>query len=62
MDVLDRGGDGGTEKLVEILYQPQAKFRVQSVTHCTSSIPGQYGKKDEKKMCLDCVLVHSVTI
>ena len=30
----------GTETLLEIVYQPQAKFRVQSVTHCTSSIPG----------------------
>ena len=31
----------GVEKLVEIVYQPQAKFRVESVTHCTSSIPGR---------------------
>jgi ribosome assembly protein 4 len=38
-EVLERGS-GGTEKLVEIVYQPQARFRVQSVTHCTSSIPG----------------------
>ena len=39
-EALERGS-GGTEKLVEIVYQPQAKFRVQSVTHCTSSIPGR---------------------
>ena len=40
-EVLARGS-GGTEKLVEIVYQPQARFRVQSVTHCTSSIPGRH--------------------
>ncbi|CAI8052658.1 Notchless protein homolog 1 [Geodia barretti] len=38
-EVLERGS-GGTERLVEIVYQPQARFRVQSITHCTSSIPG----------------------
>ena len=36
----------GLEKLVEILYQPQAKFRVQAVTHCTSSIPGGEGGRE----------------
>ena len=36
-------GGGSTEKMLEIVYQPQAKFRVQSVTHCTSSIPGERG-------------------
>ena len=38
-DAVERGR-GGTENMVEIVYQPQTKFRVQSVTHCTSSIPG----------------------
>lgn len=28
------------EKLLEITYQPQARFKVQAVTRCTSSIPG----------------------
>ena len=30
------------EKLLEILYLPQARFRVQAVTRCSSSIPGLY--------------------
>ena len=38
-EVLERG-NCSTERMLEIVYQPQAKFRVQSVTHCTSSIPG----------------------
>jgi len=29
-----------TEKVIEIIYQPQAVFRVRAVTRCTSSIPG----------------------
>ena len=29
-----------TEKVVEIVYQPQAVFRVRAVTRCTSTIPG----------------------
>ncbi|XP_047141942.1 notchless protein homolog 1 isoform X1 [Hydra vulgaris] len=29
-----------TEKIVQILYQPQAVFRVKAVTRCTSTIPG----------------------
>ena len=41
-EVLERASSAGTtEKLLEIVYQPQAKFRVQSVTHCTSSLPGE---------------------
>ena len=40
-ETLERGSES-TERMVEIVYQPQAKFRVQSVTHCTSSIPGKY--------------------
>jgi len=31
-----------TEQVVEIVYQPQAVFKVQSVTRCTSTIPGKY--------------------
>ena len=40
-ETLREGEGEGVEKLVEIVYQPQAKFRVQAVTHCTSSIPGR---------------------
>ncbi|XP_057295137.1 notchless protein homolog 1-like [Hydractinia symbiolongicarpus] len=29
-----------TEKVVEILYQPQAVFKVRAVTRCTSTLPG----------------------
>eukprot|EP00794_Sanderia_malayensis_P014103 gene14103-15576_t len=29
-----------TEKLLEIVYQPQAIFKVRAVTRCTSTIPG----------------------
>ena len=29
-----------TEKIVQIVYQPQAVFRVRSVSRCTSSMPG----------------------
>lgn len=29
-----------TERLIEIQYQPQARFKVQPVTRCTSSMPG----------------------
>lgn len=29
-----------TEKVVQIVYQPQAIFRVRSVNRCTSSMPG----------------------
>lgn len=29
-----------TEQVVEIVYQPQAVFKVRSVTRCTSTIPG----------------------
>lgn len=28
-----------TEKVVEIVYQPQAVFKVRAVTRCTSTIP-----------------------
>ena len=30
-----------TEKAVEIVYQPQAVFKVRAVTRCTSTIPGK---------------------
>ena len=29
-----------SEKVLEIIYQPQAVFRVRAVTRCTSSLPG----------------------
>ena len=31
-----------TEKVVEIIYQPQAIFRVRAVSRCTSTITGMY--------------------
>ena len=34
--------DVQTEKLIEIQYQPQARFKVQPVTRCTSSMPGEF--------------------
>ena len=30
----------GSEAVIDIVYQPQAVFRVRAVTRCTSSIPG----------------------
>ena len=39
-EVVERRS-GNIENMMEIVYQPQAKFRVQSVTHCSSSIPGE---------------------
>lgn len=30
-----------TEKVIEIVYQPQAVFKVRAVTRCTSTIPGE---------------------
>lgn len=33
-----------TEKVVEIVYQPQAVFKVRAVTRCTSTIPGETKK------------------
>lgn len=35
------GGARESEKVLEIIYQPLARFRVQAVTRCSSSIPGQ---------------------
>ena len=32
-----------TEKVIEIVYQPQAVFKVRAVTRCTSTIPGKIG-------------------
>ena len=29
-----------SEQVLEIVYQPQAVFKVRAVTRCTSSIPG----------------------
>ncbi len=31
-----------TEKLVEIVYQPQAIFRVRAVSRCTSTLAGMH--------------------
>ncbi len=39
-EVLSAVKDHTSEKVLEILYLPQAKFRVQAVTRCSSSIPG----------------------
>ena len=41
---LDRSLDAetleGSERVLEIVYQPQAVFRVRAVTRCTSTIEG----------------------
>ena len=39
-ETLEKAGHTETEKLLQIKYLPQAKFRVQAVTRCSSSIPG----------------------
>ena len=38
--VLDEKTLEGSEQVLDIIYQPQAVFRVRAVTRCTSSIPG----------------------
>jgi len=40
--VLAQIQEHNSEKVLEILYLPQAKFRVQAVTRCSSSIPGEF--------------------
>lgn len=37
---LDQEALEGSEQVLDIIYQPQAVFRVRAVTRCTSSIPG----------------------
>lgn len=37
---LDEKTLEGSEQVLDIIYQPQAVFRVRAVTRCTSSIPG----------------------
>ncbi len=37
---LESIGKEEREKMLEILYQPQDKFKVKAVTRCSSSIPG----------------------
>ncbi|XP_052221338.1 notchless protein homolog 1-like isoform X2 [Dreissena polymorpha] len=37
---LDEKRLEGSEQVLDILYQPQAVFKVRAVTRCTSSIPG----------------------
>lgn len=39
-ETLEKIGHHDPEKLLEITYQPQARFKVQAVTRCSSSIPG----------------------
>ena len=39
-ETLEQLEDVQTEKLVEIQYHPQARFKVQAVTRCTTSMPG----------------------
>ena len=41
-ETLGRVGRREMEKTLEIVYQPQALFKVQAVTRCSSSIPGTY--------------------
>ena len=50
-EVVERRS-GNTENMLEIVYQPQAKFRVQPVTHCSSSIPGERGGLSGWNECL----------
>ena len=38
--VLDEKTLEGSEQVLDVIYQPQAVFRVRAVTRCTSSIPG----------------------
>lgn len=40
LDTLEKIESHDSEKLLEITYLPQAKFRVQAITRCSSSIPG----------------------
>lgn len=37
---LEKQGELSSEKVIEIVYQPQAIFKVRAVSRCTSSIPG----------------------
>ena len=37
---LDRSALESSESVLEILYQPQAVFKVRAVTRCTSTIEG----------------------
>ena len=39
-DTLEKIAGHDSEKLLEITYLPQARFRVQAVTRCSSTIPG----------------------
>jgi ribosome assembly protein 4 len=38
--VLDASKHANTEDVLSIIYQPQAIFRVRTITHCSSSLPG----------------------
>jgi ribosome assembly protein 4 len=41
MDALEKiKGKIESEKILDIVYRPQAVFRVRSVTRCTSNMPG----------------------
>ena len=42
LDVLLEKENIETEKTLDIVYQPQAVFRVKAITRCTSTIPGQF--------------------
>jgi ribosome assembly protein 4 len=39
-NTLDEKTLEGSEQVLDIIYQPQAVFKVRAVTRCTSSIPG----------------------
>ena len=43
-ETLGRVSGREMEKTLEIVYQPQARFKVQAVTRCSSSIPGTHRK------------------
>jgi len=39
-DSLDKEKLDASEKVLDIIYQPQAVFKVRAVTRCTSTIEG----------------------
>ena len=40
VETLEKLNHHDTEKVLQIVYQPQAKFKVKAVTRCSSSMPG----------------------
>lgn len=40
LSIKNNGKEFNSEQILEIVYQPQAVFRVSAVTRCTGSLPG----------------------